>query len=199
MLEMGQLFGLTAQQLGSKLKAMGLRDPDGQPSQVAQDAQLVGLTSKMVTLGRRRTIKRTQVLWHRARLYAMLTEAGMAVLGDLDDELFGLAARTNALLKRAQNRRREGDEGRGQWAHRVAERQIGEWMKPLNPVRQAEQAARLLSLLVNVFGWPHLVAEDVIKASVSREVVRRQALLEQSGRPQTPSGTAVLEEQARRM
>lgn len=48
LVKMGQLFGLTAQQLGSKLKAMGLRDPDGQPSQAAQDAQLVGLTSKMV-------------------------------------------------------------------------------------------------------------------------------------------------------
>lgn len=48
MLEMEQLFGLTAQQLGSKLKPMGLRDPDGQPSQVALDAQLVVLTSKMV-------------------------------------------------------------------------------------------------------------------------------------------------------
>lgn len=185
MQDMGQLFGLSAHAIGKRLKQLGWREPDGTPSQAAEDAGLVGQARTMVSLGRHRTLERTVTVWHRQRLYDALIAAGLVAVGDPNDELFVLAAQANALLTRAQKRQKEGNETRARWAHQAAERHIGAWMKPLAPASQAEQASRVVHFLVHAFGWSRQVAEDVINASVSRERVRRQALLEQSGRPLT--------------
>lgn len=183
MQDMGQLFGLSAHAIGKRLKQLGWREPDGTPSQAAEDAGLVGQARTVISLGRHRKLERTVTVWHRQRLYDALIASGLVAVGDPHDELFVLAAQTNALLMRAQKRQREGNETRARWAHQAAERHLGAWMKPLASTSQAEQASRVVHFLVHAFGWSRLVAEDVINASVSRERVRRQALLEQCVHP----------------
>lgn len=70
MREIGRLFGVTNHTVGRKLKAIGLRTPDGKPS---HEAFARGLVEQKFTDDRRHYCW----VWHTARTVPLLELAGL--------------------------------------------------------------------------------------------------------------------------
>jgi hypothetical protein len=79
MREIGRLFGITSHKVGKKLKKVGLRTPQGRPSQRAFEE---GYVQQRWGFERQEIYNWT---WHKDKTIALLEEAGFERVEDVDE------------------------------------------------------------------------------------------------------------------
>ena len=179
--DLGLLFGMSALQMGKKLKALGFRHQDGSPSQAALSAGLAQQEIQEVRIAGGRSIKKGAVTWHRQNTYEALVSAGLKALGAPGDEMFALGARAHTMLTRAE-REHDRDEMRANWTVEMATNLITRRLGTMRPRGQQAHAERLFTLLTGTFGHEQRIVEillsglDVPIESVRRGILSRKAI-----------------------
>lgn len=196
--DLGLLFGMTALQMGKKLKAMGFRHQDGSPSQAALVAGLAQQETQEVRIAGGRSIKKDAVTWHRQKTYEALIGAGLKALGAPGDEMFALGAKAHTMLTRAE-REHDRDELRANWTVEMATNLITRRLGTMRPRGQQANAERLFTLLTGTFGHEQRIVEILLAGlDVPIEGIRRGILGRQAGRVRPEELVEVDDEQRRR-